>query len=124
MNKKLITTIISSLLGVVFFVFGLNYFFHFIPQPPFPEGVVGNYIGIMYSTKYLLVVKILEVAIGALFFIPKTRALAAILIAPININILLFELLLVGQPGIGVVLVVLNAALFVLNKEKYTSIIA
>lgn len=124
MNKKLIITIISFLLGIVFFVFGLNYFINFMPTPPLPDGVMKDYFNIMYNSKYLLVVKILEVVIGALFFIPKTRALAAILIAPIVINILLFELLISGTPGIGVVLFILNAALFVLNKDKYKAIVS
>lgn len=124
MNKKLIITIISFLLGIVFFVFGLNYFIKFMPMPELPDGMLKDYFNIMYKSNYLLVVKILEVVIGALFFIPKTRALAAILIFPIVINILLFELLIAGVPGIAVVLTILNIALFVLNKDKYKSIIS
>lgn len=124
MNKKLIITIISALLGIVFFVFGFNYFINFMPMPPLPDGILKDYFNIMYNTKYLLVVKVLEVLIGIMFFIPKTRALAAILIFPIVINILLFELLIAKQPGIAVVLTILNIALFVLNKDKYKSIVS
>jgi len=54
---------------------------------------------------------------------PKTRALALLLIAPNTINILLFELLIAHQPGIGVLMILLNGVAIIQNKEKYAGIV-
>jgi hypothetical protein len=40
------------------------------------------------------------------------------------VNILIFELHIAKQPGIGVALVVVTALAMYLNKEKYSSILA
>ena len=87
------------------------------------DGNAGAFIGLLYSTGFLAFVKVLEISFGLLLLVPKTRALAYLLIAPITVNILLFELFMVGKPGIGVLLLVLNAIGIFLNKEKYISII-
>ncbi len=113
----------SYLLGLVFVVFGSNYFLNFIPQPPMPAGDVATYTGVLYSTKYLLVVKVLEIIIGILIFIKPTRALGLLLIAPIVVNILLFELLIAHQPGIGVLLFLLNGFAIYQHRAKYWSIV-
>jgi putative oxidoreductase len=80
-------------------------------------------MGVM-SKGYMSFVKVLEVAIGLLLLLPKTRALALILIAPITVNILCFELFIAQQPGIGVALVLLNVLGLYFNKEKYSSILS
>ncbi len=45
--KKIITHISRFLLGLIFLVFGLNGFLHFIPMPP-PSGVAGQFLGAMF----------------------------------------------------------------------------
>ena len=112
----------SYLLAVVYLVFGLNFFLHFIPMPV-PTGEVATYFGILFTTNYLLVVKILEISCAVLLFIPKTRALALLLIAPITVNILLYELLIAKAPGIGVILLLVNTLAIVFNKDSYMGII-
>ncbi len=112
----------AFLLALVFIVFGSNYFLNFIPNQPMP-GDAGTFIGLLFSTKYLLVVKVLEIVIGLLIVFPKTRALALLLIAPIVVNILLFEVLIAKMAGIGIVLILLNAIAIYQLKEKYLTII-
>ena len=121
--KQHINHIPAYLLGLVFVVFGLSFFFNFIPTPPQVPGDATTFAGLLYTSGYLKFIKILEVSIGVLLFVPKTRALALLLIAPIVVNILLFELYLTHQPGIGVILAILNAVGICLNKEKYLGII-
>ncbi len=113
----------AFLLALVFIVFGLNFFLHFLPMPPM-DGDAGAFAGLLYKTGYLTVVKVLEVSIGILLLIKPTRALALLLIAPIAVNIMLFELCIAHKPGIGVVLVLINAIGIILSKEKYLGIIA
>ena len=112
----------SYLLAIVYLVFGLNYFFHFIPMPPM-SGDAGTFTGLLYTSNYLLVVKLIEVISAILILIPVTRALGLLLIAPISVNILLFELFMSHQPGIGVILLLVNALAIVLNKDSYLGIV-
>jgi len=39
---KIATVVARVLLGLVFVIFGLNIFLHFIPMPP-PEGAAGDF---------------------------------------------------------------------------------
>ena len=119
---KFIKHIPVYLLALIYLVFGSNFFLHFIPMPPM-AGDAGNFVGLLFTTDYLLVVKILEISLAVLLLLPKTRALALVLIAPISINILLFELLVAHQPGIGVLLVLLNGLAILQYKEKYLAIL-
>ena len=113
----------AFLLALVFIVFGLNFFLHFLPMPPM-DGDAGAFAGILYKTGYLTVVKVLEISIGILLLIKPARALALLLIAPISVNIMLFELCIAHKPSIGVVLVLINAIGIILSKEKYLGIVA
>src|SRR5439155_22805207 len=67
-SMKIVTNISQFLLGLIFLVFGLNGFLHFIPMPP-PSGVAGQFLGAMFVSKYLLVVSGLQVISGALLLI-------------------------------------------------------
>ncbi len=120
--KQQIKHIPAYLLALIYLVFGSNFFLHFIPMPPM-DGNAGTFAGLLYSTGFLAFVKVLEISFGLLLLVPKTRALAYLLIAPITVNILLFELFMAGKPGIGVLLVILNTVGIFLNKDKYVSII-
>ena len=113
----------AILLGVLFVAFGLAYFFDLMPKP---EGLNANEISFMTlfaSTGYLKFVKVLEVVVGFLLLVPKTRALGLILIAPIIVGIAAYEFFIHGGPGIGLALLILNAFGIFLNREKYMSII-
>ena len=52
---KITSTIARYLLGLIFLVFGLNGFLHFIPMPP-PTGLAGQYMGALYLSNYLVVI--------------------------------------------------------------------
>jgi putative oxidoreductase len=96
---KILTHISRFLLGLIFFVFGLNGFLHFIPMPP-PSGVAGQFLGAMFVSKYLLVVSGLQVLSGALLLINRYVPLALTILGPIIVNILLFHSLM-NPAGVG-----------------------
>ena len=96
---KILTHISRFLLGLIFLVFGLNGFLHFIPMPP-PSGVAGQFLGAMFVSKYLLVVSGLQVISGALLLINRYVPLALTILGPIIVNILLFHALM-SPAGIG-----------------------
>jgi putative oxidoreductase len=120
---KIAKQIPAYLLAFVFVVFGSNHFLNFMPMPPM-SGDPATYMSVMGPTGYMTTIKICEVVFGLLLIFPKTRALGLLLIAPIVVNILLFELHIAKAPGIGVVLVLLVALGIYFNKEKYSSILA
>ena len=82
------------ILGVIFLVFGLNYFFPFLPMPV-TEGPGPNFLRAIESTGYLMtVIKGVEVVVGCLFLMNRWMHLAILLIAPGVINICLFHVML------------------------------
>jgi uncharacterized membrane protein YphA (DoxX/SURF4 family) len=99
------------LLGLVFFVFGLNFFLHFIPTPPM-SGPGGDFAGAMFATGYLFVlVKVTEVVGGALLLSGRFVPLALAILAPVVVNIVAFHAFL-APSGIALPLVVLALEVF------------
>jgi putative oxidoreductase len=87
--------IAGGLLGLLFIVFGLNFFLKFIPIPAAQEGSPpALFMGALYTTGYLAFVKILEMIGGLLVAIPKTRNIGLLVLGPILINILCFHVFL------------------------------
>ena len=104
--KKYAPIVARILLGLIFFVFGLNGFLHFLPQPPLPPAG-GQFVGALIQTGYLFVlVKAIEVVGGALLLSGRFVPLALVLLAPIIINIAGFHIFLV--PGYGMVALLLG----------------
>ncbi len=87
---KIAVSIARILLGMLFLVFGLNGFLHFIPLPP-PTGLAGQYMGALFVSHYLTVVFLLQVIGGALLLANRFVPLALTLLGPVLVNILLFH---------------------------------
>ncbi len=106
------------LLGLMFFVFGLNGFLNFLEQPEgTPEGEA--FIAALSDTGYLMtMVKVIETACGALLLAGYFVPLALVLLAPIIVNILGFHIFLdpSGQ-GLGMAIVILVLHLFVTSQH-------
>ena len=90
---KILTNISRFLLALIFTIFGLNGFLHFIPMPP-PTGVAAQFMGAMFVSKYLLFVFAIQLIGGVLLFIKRYVPLALTLVAPVIVNILLFHILM------------------------------
>jgi putative oxidoreductase len=121
---NIVKQIPAYLLGALFVFGGASFLFKFGPPPPPMDGDPGAFMKLLGDSGYMTVIKICELLFGILVLIPKTRALGLILLAPIVVNILIFELHIAKAPGIGVALVVVNALAIYLNKEKYSSILS
>jgi putative oxidoreductase len=121
---KIVKQIPAYLLGAMFIFGGASYLFKFAPEQP----LTGNAAIFMdlfaKNTGYMTTIKVCELLFGILVLIPKTRALGLILLAPIVVNILLFEVHLDKGPAIGAGLTVITALAIYLNKEKYASILS
>lgn len=97
---KIITLIARLLLGLIFVVFGLNGFLHFIPQPPPPPGLAQDFFAVMFKSHYMVLPFALQIAGGALLLLNRFVPLALVLLGPVVVNILLFHVLL-APAGIG-----------------------
>lgn len=110
------------LLGLVFFVFGLDGFLHFIPQPTeMPsEPAMAFAVGLMKSGYMFPLIKGTEVAVGALLLANRFVALALVIIAPVIINIFAFHAFLAPSGTvIASALVVLAAYLAWVHRGAY-----
>ena len=120
---KILTSVSRFLLGLIFLVFGLNGFLHFIPMPP-PTGVAAQFVGAMFVTKYLLFVFAIQLIGGVLLLINRYVPLALTLLGPIVVNILVFHALM-EPSGLGLALFVamLWGVVFVSVRSAFTGIV-
>ncbi len=102
------------LMGLIFFVTGLNGFLNFLPQPstPMPDGAVA-FAGALLKTRYMFpLIMGTQLIVGALLLLNRFVPLALALIAPIVVNIFAFHAILApAGVGLGVVIVALEAYL-------------
>ena len=91
---KTVSSVARILLGVVFTVFGLNGFLHFIPMAPPPPGFAGQYLGALAMSHYLPIVFGFELVAGILVLVNRYVPLALTILAGIIVNILLFHSLM------------------------------
>jgi uncharacterized membrane protein YphA (DoxX/SURF4 family) len=97
---KIAFTIARLLLGLMFFVFGLNGFLNFLSMGPMPTGLAGQFIGALVMSHYFWVVAGLQVVGGALLLVNRFVPLALVLLGPVIVNILLYHGLL-NPSGVG-----------------------
>jgi len=91
---KIATIIARVLLGLVFVVFGSNIFLHFIPMPPPPATLAGDFSKALFLSHYLHVVAVFPIIGGLLLLVGRFVPLGLVLLAPVVLNIDLFHLLL------------------------------
>lgn len=119
-NKS--TLIAGGLLGLVFVVLGSNFFLKFIANPPMEQGSPpAVFMGVMYASGYLTLVKVLEILGGLLVAIPKTRNIGLLILGPIVVNILAYQVFLVGGKGllqVPVILITLLSAFLLWSGRK------
>src|SRR3979411_701162 len=80
------SAIARYLAGVIFLVFGLNGFLHFIPLPP-PSGVAGQFMGALFVSHYLTLIFALQVIGAVLLLANRYVPLALAILAPVIVNI-------------------------------------
>ena len=108
---KIATIIARSLLGLIFVVFGLNIFLHFIPMPPPPEGPAREFMTALFLSHYLYVVGALQVVGGLLLFTGRWTPLGLTLVGPVIVNIVCFHALM-APAGLPMAMVVSVLAIF------------
>jgi putative oxidoreductase len=117
MNKMVLVARI--LLGLGFTAFGLMFFF---TTPPAMEGDLGSLMGLMASSKWIHLVKVLEIVGGLLLLVGRVP-LGLVVLGPIIVNILFVHIafLPAGLP-LPIVLALLEAFLIKAHWSNFAAI--
>ena len=84
------STIARYLMGLIFLVFGLNGFLHFLPMRT-PEGNAGQFFGALYSSGYLNVIFACQLVPAVFLLINRYGPLALAVLGPVLVNIISFH---------------------------------
>jgi putative oxidoreductase len=120
---KILTIIVRILLGLAFVVFGLNFFLNFIPAPPPPPGLAGDYFKVFVASGYHHVVGAMQLLSGLMLLIGLFVPLGLVILGAILFNICTFHILM--QPaGLGpaIVATLLWAFLVWSYRERFAGV--
>ena len=110
---RYLPAVVRTLMGLMFLVFGLNGFLHFIPEPktPMPEGATA-FAGALMKTGYMFpMIMGTQLLVGVLLLLNRFVPLALALLAPVVVNIVAFHVML-APSGLGMALLVLVFELY------------
>jgi len=109
---KIAIIVARLLLGLVFFVFGLNNILGNFMHMPMPLGDAGTFLMLLYGSKYMTFVALLQVIAGLLLLVGRYVPLALVVLVPITVNILCFHFLIAkGGAAPGIVCAILEVFL-------------
>jgi len=120
-HETTITNIVAAVLGLLFLIFGLNFFLKFIPVPPPPEGTpAAGFLGGLFVSGFLAFVKVLEIAGGIAVAIPRLRRLGMLLLGPVIVCIVAFHVFFFQGAGLKdpVMLLIIASSVYLLWAER------
>ena len=109
---KTAIVIARILLGLMFVIFGSNFFLNFIPMPPPPPGLAGDYFKVFAASGYMYVVGAMQLLSGLLLLIGRFVPLALTILAAMIFNIWTFHILMNPQGLFPMAIVVMALELF------------
>lgn len=122
---KVATVIARLLLGLAFTVFGLNFFLNFIPAPPPPPGLAGDFVKVFTASGMAHVIGAVQLVSGVLLLIGRFVPLALTMLAGMIFNILVFHILM-APPTIapGIVVAILEIFLVWSYRDRFAGILS
>lgn len=121
--SRLLPVAARTLLGLVFVVFGLNGFLHFLPQPPLPEAALPFIGGLAKAGYFFPLLKGTEVIAGLLLLSGRFVPLSLTILAPIIVNIAAFHLVLAPSLGMVVMLLALEIYLAWAHRDAFAPLL-
>lgn len=124
---RFLPVIARILMGLMFLVFGLNGFLHFIPQPKdaMPDNVMALMGGFMKSGYMMPLIFGTQALVGALLLLNCFVPLALALIAPVIVNIIAFHMFLMPSTiGPGIFVLILEIYLAWTYRRVYAPMLA
>ncbi len=109
------------MLGVIYLVFGLDYFFHFIPYQPMHTGSAAALKSGLMGTGYIYpMMKLIQICGGLSLMVNRYAAFSAVVLFPISLNVFLFHTILVPSGWLmGVFLLLPNLFLGYAYRNYY-----
>jgi len=127
--KKYPPIIAGVVLGLLFVMAAVMVLFNLVQAPPPPEGSpIAHFYAAFGPTGYLKFVKIFELVGGLLVMIPRLRNFGLLLLGPVIVNIVAFNLLVGGgvpalmNPMVLIALV-LSLYLFWVGRRSFASLL-
>jgi len=119
---KIAVLVARILLGLAFFVFGLSFYIHFMPQQ-LPPGDAGTLMSMMFKHGWFSFYGLFYVVGGLLILIGRFVPIGLVLLGPILVNILLYHVTF-NLSGIwpGLVLTVLEIFLIYAYREHFKAL--
>ena len=105
--------ICAGILGSAFLVFGFNFFFQLFSMPAPPaDSLVIPFIQATGQSGFMAFVKITEIVSALLIIIPKFRNWGLIILGPIIVNIIAFNVFVAGGAAVFQPPVIITSILF------------
>lgn len=123
---KIAVLIARILLGLIFLIFGLNFFFPQVlhmPQPVMSKEATAFAGGLWGSGYFFQYMKVIEIVSGLFLLLNRYTAFFLLVLLPISVNVFLFHTMLApaGIP-VGVAVLVLNIFLCIAYIKYYKSV--
>jgi len=112
-------------LGIILIIFGLNKFINFMSMPPLTDAA-GQFMGGLAVSGYMFpLIALVEIFVGLSLLFNKYSSLMLVILMPVSLNIVLFHLFLAPEGTVpGLVILILNIYLLLINKEKFSAILS
>jgi putative oxidoreductase len=118
---RIASVIARYLLGLIFLVFGLNGFLHFIPMPPPKGALAAQFGGAIFASRYWVVIFGIQVIGGILLLINRYVVLALMVLGPVIVNIFFFHALMAPE---GLPLATVVVLLWLILAVRYKQYLA
>jgi hypothetical protein len=120
---KIVVLIARILLGLIFFLLGLNGFLNFLHMGPMPSGLAGQFLAVLFQSHYVYFVSAVQAAGGALLLVNRYVPFGLTLLGPVIANILAYHLLmdLKGIP-LAIVVTILWGIVAFRNRQYFASL--
>lgn len=120
---KIAATVSRYLLGLLFTVFGLNGFLHFIHQTPPSSPVAIQFFVAVSASHYMAVVFLVQIIGGVLLVAGRFVPLGLAILAPVLVNILNYHITMdPGGIGPGLLATVLWVVVFLRYRSSFARI--
>ena len=121
---KIATIIARVFLGLAFVLFGVFPFLTFIPQPPPPPGLAGDYVKVFTASHYAQVIGAMQLLSGLMLLSGKFVPLGLLILGGILFNIWAFHLLMAPASILpGAIATLLWAIVFWSYRERFSGIL-
>ena len=118
---KIASIIARYLMGLIFLVFGLNGFLHFIPMPPPKGALAAQFGGAIFGSHYWIVIFGVQVIGGVLLLVNQFVPLALAILGPVIVNIFFFHAFMAPEGLPLAIVVVLLWSILAIRYKQYLS---